>query len=78
VAGEAGQKNAAPVKDATGESDYTRPAAVQPKSTEECSYPYNENGDGEGESDLSDAPSKLPRQWHTKNAPGVNRAQRNL
>src|ERR1700719_2777622 len=75
---EAGEKDSQTVKRATSQCDDARSFAIQPQAAEERGKPKNKNADGKGQRDFGNAPAKLFREWNAENAPGVDRAQRDL
>src|SRR6266404_5646032 len=75
---EAGEEDSQTVESAAGQCDDARSFAIQPQATEECSKSKNKNADRKGQRDFGNAPAELFREWNTENAPGVDRAQRNL
>src|SRR4029077_835956 len=75
---EAGEKDSQTVEGAAGQRDDARAFAIQPQAAEEGSKSKNTNTNREGQRDFGDAPTELFRQWNAENAPGVDRAQRDL
>src|SRR5258708_23122616 len=76
--GEAGEKDSQTVEGAAGQRDDARSFAIQPQAAEERSKPKNKNADRKGQRDFGDAPTELFREWKAENAPGVDRAHRDL
>src|SRR5258707_106519 len=75
---EAGEKDSQAVKRAAGQCDDARSFAIQPQAAEERGKSKNKNADRKGQRDFGNAPAKLFREWDTENAPGIDRAQRDL
>src|SRR6266850_3872735 len=75
---EAGEKDSQTVESAAGQCDDARSFAIQPQAAEERSEAKNKNADRKGQRYFGDAPTELFREWNAENAPGVDRAQRDL
>src|ERR1700720_2884913 len=75
---EAGEKDSQTVESTAGQGDDARSFAIQPQASEERSKSKNKNADRKRQRDFGNAPAKLFREWNAENAPGVDRAQRDL
>src|SRR6267154_1385887 len=76
--GEAGEKNSESVKRASGQCNNAWPCAIQPQTAEERGKSKNENADREGQGYFRNAPAELFRKRDTEDAPGIDRAERDL
>src|SRR5437667_12854229 len=75
---EAGEKNSQGIERPARERNHARPFSIQPKATEKRGNAQHKNADRERQRYFRNTPAELLRERDTKNAPGINRTQRDL
>jgi hypothetical protein len=78
VVGETRQKNAGSVQKPASERDDSWALAIEPEAAKKSRDTQHKDADAKGQRDFGNTPAELLRQWHAKNAPGVNCTQRDL
>ncbi len=76
--GETRKQDADAVQKAAREGDDPGSLAVEPEAAHKSGDAQDEDADGEGKSNFGNAPAKLARQRHPKDAPGIDGAQCDL
>jgi hypothetical protein len=78
VIGEARKQDADTVQKATRERDNPGSLAIEPKAAHEGGDAKHKDADGKRQRNFGNAPAKLVRERHPKDAPGIDGAQCDL